>query len=61
MRVTLLDAGEHDTQVAGAPVVVTSTPTRPTGWIVAGILVLLAALILCSSGLPQEGLTGDHP
>ena len=46
MRVTLLDAGEHDTRSAGAPVVVTSTPTMPTGWIVAGILVLLAALFV---------------
>ena len=46
MRVTLLDGGVSHTRSASAPVVVTSTPMMPTGWIVAGIIVLLAALFV---------------
>lgn len=45
MRVTLLDAREDDTQLAGAPVMVPNTPATPTGWIVAGALVLLIVLV----------------
>ncbi len=44
MRVTLLDAGKDDTQLAGLSAV-PNTPVAPTGWFVAGILVLLTALI----------------
>lgn len=45
MRITLLDAGARETEVAGGPVVASNTPVAPTGWVIAGILVLLAALI----------------
>ncbi len=45
IQVTLLDAGEHDRQLAGVPVVVPNTPSAPTGWILAGVLVLLISLV----------------
>lgn len=46
MRVTLMDVGKHDTQMAGTPVVAPNTPRTPTGWLAAVTLALVAALIV---------------
>ncbi len=45
MRVTLLDAGEDNTQMAGAPVVSPNTPASPIGWLAASSLAFVAALM----------------
>lgn len=45
MRVTLMDVGKHDTQMADTPVVAPNTPLTPTGWLASVTLALVAALI----------------